>query len=86
MASALDGLAGLAADQDAYENAALAYGAADAIRERLGTPRMPDERKIVDDKRASLRMLLGEEDLERLTSEGRGMESDAVLGWALESF
>jgi len=86
MASALDGLSNLAADQDAPANAAIGYGAADAIRETLGTPRMPDEEAIVTGQREKLRAALGPDELDRLTGEGHALEADAALAWALEAF
>jgi predicted ATPase/class 3 adenylate cyclase len=80
---ALEGMAGLAAARARYVRAARLFGAAEALRRAIGLPVPPNAepgyRRDLDVVRAAL----GEDELERLRSEGREMTLDAAISYAL---
>jgi non-specific serine/threonine protein kinase len=82
---ALEGMAGLAGGRARYARAARLFGAAEVLRRVIGLPVPPSAepgyRRDLDVVRAAL----GEDELERLRSEGREMTLDAAISYALSA-
>jgi non-specific serine/threonine protein kinase len=75
----LEGSAALAVAREQGERAARLFGAAAAIRKRLGAPLEPSKRAEYDDNLASARILLAPESFEAAWKEGQAFSlSEAV--------
>ena len=83
MAYALEAFAYLAQAEGKNERAVRHFGAADALREKIGTPRSPAERAPTDRALADLRAALGEEVFTREWEAGRAMDVDKAAAYAL---
>jgi tetratricopeptide (TPR) repeat protein len=79
MAAGLEGLAGVVAAQGASTWAMRLWGAADMLREAIGTLIPPVDRADYDRAVAATRAQLGEQDFAALWAEGRMMTLDQVL-------
>jgi hypothetical protein len=64
--------------------AARLWGAADALRESLGAPLPPHERDEAVREREGLRQALGEEAFAAAFAEGRAMNWERAIAYALE--
>jgi hypothetical protein len=64
--------------------AAMLFGAAEAIRDALGTPLPPVDRADHDRCLAAVRAALGEEAFAAASAEGRAMELEQAVAYALE--
>jgi len=83
VAQALEGFAGLALAAEQSERAARLQGAAEAMREQLGTPLTPAEQPRHDGETAALRSALGDDAFEAAWAEGRGTSRDEAVAYAL---
>ena len=81
--SALYAFADLALDRGQHERALRLAGASDALREPFGD-KSPAEKASVTDVPAAARSVLEEAAAEALYQEGRAMELDAAVAYALE--
>jgi len=82
---ALRGLAALAGVQRRSERAAQLFGAAEALRERLGMVLPPVERPEYEEYVAAVRTAVNDHDFTTAWAEGRGMSLDQAVGLALEA-
>lgn len=82
-AGALYGFADLALIRGQHERALYLAGASDALREPLGE-KSPLEKASISDVRAASRPLLDEETAESLYQEGREMELEDAVAYALQ--
>jgi non-specific serine/threonine protein kinase len=82
--AALDAFAGLATNTALFERAALLLGAAETLREEIGSPRPPNELEkyniMVSDVR---RALGGDVAFDTAWGKGRAMEQDEVIALAM---
>ena len=78
----LEGLAGVAAAQGAWERAARLCGARDALRTRLASPIPPCHPEGYARTLASVRAALGEEAFAAAHAVGAGLTPDAALAGA----
>lgn len=85
IANALEGLAQLAAHLNDAPRAARLWGAAEALRDTLGTPLTPDQEPEYEQEIATVRTWLGEADFEVIWREGREMPLEAVVSFALDA-
>ncbi len=81
---ALRGLAALAGAQRQPERAARLFGAAEALRERIGMVLPPVERSEYEEYVAAVRTAMDEHDFTAAWAEGRVMSLDQAVGFALE--
>jgi predicted ATPase/class 3 adenylate cyclase len=79
----LRGLAEIAAARGDSKRAARLFGAAEALRERSGTPLQPSERADYDSALAAIRTALGEEAFAAAWAEGRAMSLEEAVRAAL---
>ena len=84
VASVLEALAETAGALKRYELSARLFGAADAIREKIGAPVPPCERAEHDRVTASVHARIGDEEFSRLRTEGRAMSPEEAFSRALE--
>ncbi|MGS2619269.1 BTAD domain-containing putative transcriptional regulator [Micromonospora sp. LZ34] len=84
-AFALAGLAGAAALDGAYAEAARLLGAADALRDRGGLPLAPTERDEVDRITAAVRGALGTDIFAAAVADGRALSPEQAAGAAATS-
>ena len=82
IASVLEGLAGVAADDQA-EPAARLFGAAEALRAAIGAPLAPSERADYDRYVAATCAALGQEAFTAAWEAGRALSLDEAVAWAL---
>lgn len=82
-ATALEGVAGVAVVRGQAERAARLFGAADAIRSRIGTPIWPVNRPLYERDVAAARAALGEEAFRMAWEEGRAMTAEQAVEHAL---
>jgi DNA-binding CsgD family transcriptional regulator len=82
VAEALELIAGLAAQQESPVEAARVFGAADALRARLGFPRPPVEQPAYAADWDLVTTALDPDALETASSEGRAMTIDAAVAYA----
>jgi non-specific serine/threonine protein kinase len=83
----VEGLAGLAAAVQAQEKpvrAARLFGAAEALREAIGSPLTPYERAVHDQAVQAVRTTLGEEGFTATWAEGRALSLEQAISLALE--
>ncbi len=81
----LDGLASVAAGQGQADRAARLFGAAQAARSALGTPRWPANRALYEAHVATARALLGEERFSRAWEDGNAMPFEQAITFALRN-
>jgi hypothetical protein len=79
----LEGLAAVAAAQGQPLLAARLFGAAEALREALGTPLKPSERAGYDQATQATRGALGEDSFAAAWAEGRALPLDEAVTMAL---
>lgn len=79
----LEGLAWVSCDQGQAKRAARLFGAAEALREAIGTPLLPSERAGHERHVATVRARLGEEALEQAWSQGRAMSLEQAVEYTL---
>jgi predicted ATPase/DNA-binding CsgD family transcriptional regulator len=79
IAASLEGLAALEVGQGAPSLAARLWGAAEALREAIGTPMYPVYRTSYEQARAQARATLGEQTFHRAWAEGRSLTPEQVL-------
>lgn len=82
-ASALEGLASLAYEQGNYRHTVKVHGATNALREKAGLPRMPDEETNSLGLLAGSRERLDDAEMARLLEEGRAMTLGEAVEWAV---
>jgi predicted ATPase len=85
MAEALEGLAWVAAAGRQAQRAARFGGAAEALREALGVPLLPEQQADHDQAVQAMRAMLGEGDFAAAWAEGRALPLEAAIGLALEA-
>jgi hypothetical protein len=85
VALGLEAFAGLAADEGDAARAARLFGAADALRERIGAPRPPVEQPEYERQIAALRAVLGEPAWAVALAEGRALPPERAISEALQS-
>jgi non-specific serine/threonine protein kinase len=83
-ASVLEALAGVACDEGDARRAARLLGAAEAVRERIGTPVPPAERADLEQTLAAVEAALGAEEGERARAEGRALDLEQAAGVAAD--
>jgi predicted ATPase len=79
----LEGLGKIAATQNDFERAARLFGAAEALREKMGTPIPPIQRGDYENKVSELRAGMGDVEFKRTWDEGRAMSKDEVTQYAV---
>jgi tetratricopeptide (TPR) repeat protein len=79
----LEGLAGVAVRDGRMEQAVRLFGAADALRRRIGTPLTPLHRPLYERHVAAAGTVLGQEQLDKLSEEGRAMALEQAMSHAL---
>jgi hypothetical protein len=79
IASCLEGLAGLFVAREEPVKAVRLWGAADALREAIGTPIPPVDRADYERSVATARAKIGEQDFAKALAEGRMMALEQVL-------
>ena len=80
----LEGLAGVAVVKGESERGARLLGAAEGIREAIGTPLPPSERAEVDGYSAAVQAGLEEKAFAAAWAKGRGMSMEQAISYALE--
>ncbi len=84
IAGSLEAFAALASVQEQTERAARLWGTAEALREEIGAPLQPRERKKHDREIAQARADLSEDGFNAAWSEGRAMTLEQAIAYALE--
>ena len=85
IAESLEGLAKVASGQGQWERAARLFGAAEALREAIGSPLLPVQRDEYDRQVAVVRAALGEEAFAAAWAEGRKVRMEEAVECALET-
>jgi non-specific serine/threonine protein kinase len=85
IADCLEIMAGGAGAQDRAQRAARLWGAAEAMREDIGVPLQPEDRKLLDPYLATARSSLGEVAWQATLAEGRAMMSEQAIEYALSA-
>jgi predicted ATPase/Tfp pilus assembly protein PilF len=85
VATSLNGLGGVAAQTGEARHAALLFGAAEALLERVGVPLPPPEKDERDRSAATARETLGEAEFARAWREGRLMGQERAIALARET-
>jgi non-specific serine/threonine protein kinase len=83
LGTVLEGLAGVAVAHGHPERAARLFGAAAALRARMGTPRLPANERLYQRHATLTQQALGEERLTMIWEEGRVMTREAAIALAL---
>ncbi len=84
IAVCLEGLAGVAGGQAKPILAARLLGAAEVIRETIGTPPPPSDRAEYDRQVSAVGAVLGQERLAAAWAEGRAMSLEQAIKYALK--
>jgi tetratricopeptide (TPR) repeat protein len=84
MASCLEGVASAVTLRGQSEQAARIFGAAEAMRDRIGAPIWPSRRATYDRYRCLARDALGEERFRTIYHEGRAMSETEAIAYVLE--
>lgn len=79
----LEGLAGIAGAQWQSSRAAQLFGAAEALRARIGAPLSPSDQLFYQPITEMTRVLLGSEDYEKFWAAGRAMSQEQAIAFAL---
>jgi DNA-binding CsgD family transcriptional regulator len=82
VAESLEALAGLAAGQESYTEAARLLGAASTLRDGMGLARWPDDQSGFDTDVANARMGLGEDAFDAAWAEGAALTLDDAVAYA----
>ena len=82
-AESLGGLAAVAALEEEHARAARLWGAAHGLRQALGAPASPVEQTLLDARRPAVRAALGDERFDAEWEEGRRLDFEAALGYAV---
>jgi predicted ATPase/DNA-binding CsgD family transcriptional regulator len=82
IADALEALAGLAARQESFQEAARLYGAAERVREEIGYIRLPVEQPGWEADAAAVRAGLGQEEHAAAWEEGRTLSAERAIAYA----
>jgi tetratricopeptide (TPR) repeat protein len=85
-ASDLEGIASAATDAGHSEQAARIFGAAEAMRSRIGAPLWPSRRAAYDRHRDLARNALGEERFRTICAEGQVMSEGEAIAYVLQRF
>jgi len=85
VAHCLEGLAAVAALMHRFAAAARIAGAAEALREAIGSRLNPSDASRRDRRLASARAALGADAFSAHARRGRGLELDASIAYALEA-
>jgi DNA-binding CsgD family transcriptional regulator len=78
----LESLAGLTYDGGSHHEAARLFGAAEAIRQRIGMVRFQIHEAGYQSSVAALRNAMGEEDFHRAWAEGAALSTDEAIAYA----
>jgi predicted ATPase/DNA-binding SARP family transcriptional activator/DNA-binding CsgD family transcriptional regulator len=81
----LEIMAGGAGARGRAQRAAWLWGAAEAMREDIGVPLQPEDRKLLDPYLATARSSLGEAVWQSTLAEGRAMMSEQAIEYALSA-
>ncbi len=84
ISDSLSGLATLAAADGSHERGALLWGAAEALREEIGSPLPPNSRESYDGAVSEARQELGTEAFMVAWAQGRAMSLEQAVATALE--
>jgi tetratricopeptide (TPR) repeat protein len=84
LAHCFENFALIAAALDEPQRAARLFGAAEALRARIGTPGRPDDREYNERRYADLEAQLGERDFAEAWRDGMALPLDGVVSFALE--
>jgi predicted ATPase len=84
VAYSLEGLAAVALVQEQPARAPLLWGAAEALREALGTPHTPNDLGLYEENVAEARATMGEEAFATAWAAGRAMPLEQIVKYALE--
>jgi ATP/maltotriose-dependent transcriptional regulator MalT len=79
---ALEALAGLAAVAESHAEAGRLFGAAEALRESIGSVRFPVDRETYENDIAVVREGLTDEEFQRAWEEGRAMSMEEAVAYA----
>jgi DNA-binding CsgD family transcriptional regulator len=82
IADALEALAGLAARQESFQEAARLFGAAERVREEIGYIRLPVEQPGWEADAATVRAGLGHEEHAAAWEEGRALSAEQAIAYA----
>ena len=85
IADCLEIMAGGAGAQGQAQRAARLWGAAEAMREDIGVPLQPEDRKLLDPYLATARSSLGEVAWQATLAEGRAMMTEQAIEYALSA-
>jgi len=85
-ATVLEGTASAAAGDGLLEHAAILFGAAEAMRDRIGAPIWPSRRALYDRYRAVARDGLGEERFHEGHQTGQSLSERDAIAYALRHF
>jgi predicted ATPase len=86
IADLLEVMAAIATGYDHPHEAAVLFGAAEYLREWLGSPLPPNEKKFYDRRIEMLKGRLSPEDLKVGWEKGRALDLDRAVAYALTSF
>ena len=78
-------MAGAAGTQGQAQRAARLWGAAEALREDIGVPLQPEDRKLLDPHLAAARSSLGEAAWQATLAEGRVMTPEQAIEYSLSA-
>jgi len=78
----LECLAGLIGDAGSHHEAARLFGAAEAMRQRIGVVRFPIHRAGYEASVAALRDAMGEKDFDAAWAEGAGLSTEEAIAYA----
>jgi DNA-binding NarL/FixJ family response regulator len=78
----LECLAGLALEDKTHREAARLFGAADAIRQRIGVVRFHIDQEAYEDSVAALRNAMGEKDFDAAWAEGAALSTEEAIAYA----
>jgi tetratricopeptide (TPR) repeat protein len=81
----LEGMALLAGAQDQARRGARLWGAADALRQAIGTPRPPSDQARYDEAVQAMRSTLSEEGFSAAWAEGRTLPPEEAIALAMDS-
>jgi predicted ATPase/DNA-binding SARP family transcriptional activator/DNA-binding CsgD family transcriptional regulator len=85
IADCLEIMAGGAGAQGQAHRAARLWGAAEALREEIGVPLQPEDRKLLDPYLAAARFSMGEVAWQAALAEGRAMMPGQTIEYALSA-
>ncbi len=85
IADCLEIMAGGAGAQGQAQRAARLWGAAEALREEIGVPLQPEDRKLLDPYLATAHSSLGEVAWQATLAEGRAMMPEQAIEYALSA-